>query len=257
MPDTDRKRTPWRERQGLWFALIVLAIVVLAISMTPSGQYWRWWPHGRPALFRINDALVLAIPPEYQKFWLQGDRVVRAPASAQSIPLASEVSFSFFLPHYDGYTPHNFERALDPDRVDVVALGAADPAEGEPGASGYYPPNMLDRIVSGGVDAHPRDLHALRCYQPAGLARDRWICFGPIGAEPSEQIMLWVNLPPYEPSEPFPTIQAMYFTKRFGGLKITWRAHASHLAEWREIDAHIWELVSQWNVKDSLAHVTQ
>jgi hypothetical protein len=244
----------WRERQGLWFLLIVVVICVIAIALAPAGGYWRWWPHGKPALFRLNDQLVLAIPPEYQKFWLQGDRVVRAPASPQAIPSVPEVSFSFFLPHYSGYTPRNFKRELDPDRVDVVALGAADAAEGETGASGYYPPNLLDRILEGGGDPHARETHGLRCYQPAGLSGDRWLCFGPLGEEPSRQIMLWVDLPPYEPSVREPMMQAVYFTPRYGGMKITWRAHATHLAAWHEIDTRIWGLISQWNVADSLAH---
>jgi hypothetical protein len=202
----------------------------------------------------LNEHLVLAIPPEYQKFWLQGNEVVRAPASRQAVPNVSDVSFSLFLPRYTGFTPSNFKRDLDVDRVDVVSLGAADPGEGEPGASGYYPPNLLERILATGGDPHARDVHGLRCYQPTGLSGDRWLCFGPVGEEPSRQIMLWVDLPPYEPGVRDPTMQAIYFTPRYGGMKITWRAHASHLAAWHDIDTRIWDLVAQWNVADSLAH---
>lgn len=250
--NTVRKHSPWGERQGLWFLLTVVLLVAIALAFTPSGQYWRWWPHGHPALYRINDALVLAIPPEYQRFWILKDGVVRAPASARSVPLVGHVDFSFFLPRYDGYDPSNFARVLDPDRVDVVALGAAKPGEGEPGASGYYPPNLLARLVHDGLEPNARDVHGLRCYQPLGMPRDRWICFGPIGAPPEDQLMLWVDLPPYTTDTKPPMMEAMYFTKRYGGLTVTWRAHAAHLAEWRDIDAHIWQLVAQWNVVESL-----
>jgi hypothetical protein len=202
----------------------------------------------------LNDQLVLAIPPEYQEFWRQGNEVVRAPASPRVVPRVPRVSFSFFLPRYTGFTPRNFKREVDADRVDVLELGAADPAEGAPGASGYYPPNLIDRITAVAGDLHARETHALRCYQPAGLSGDRWLCFGPVGEEPSRQITLWVDLPPYEPGVRSPTMEAVYFTPRYGGLKITWRADASHLAAWHEIDTRIWDLIGQWNVTDSIEH---
>jgi len=242
----------WRERQGLLFFLCVIAVCAIAVALTPAGGYWRAWPHGRPGLYRINDRLVLAIPPEYQRFWLQGAEVVRAPAAASAIPRVPSVSFSFFLPHYSGFTPRNFRRDIDAARVDVVALAPATAADGQPGTSAFYTPNILDRILASTGEGRGRELHGLRCYQPSGLGGDQWLCFGPVGEEPSRQIMLWTALPPYQPDEGVPMMRAQYYTARYGGLKISWRAQAAHLAQWRDIDAHIWELVSQWNVADTL-----
>jgi len=247
------KELRWRDRQGLIFFMVVLALCALAVALTPTGGYWRAWPHGRPGLYRLNERLVLSIPPEYQRFWLQGAEVVRAPAAASAIPRVASVSFSFFLPHYSGYTPSNFRRDFDEDRVDVTSLAVAGEADGKPGASAYYTPNLLNRVLAGGGEGQARELDGLRCYQPAGLTGDQWLCFGPVGEEPSRQIMLWTALPPFQPDRGVPLMRAQYFSTRYGGLKINWRTHARHLAAWRDIDARIWELISQWNVADTLA----
>src|SRR5580658_4173479 len=117
-------------------------------TSTDQSYYFRYWPHGRAALFKLKDDLVLAIPPQYQKFWLQKELVVREPAQASQIPKVEAVAFDFFLPEFSGYTPQNYLNNFNEDKVEVVELEAVDPAQTEPDAPGYYPPNMLKRALN-------------------------------------------------------------------------------------------------------------
>src|ERR1700689_1890230 len=60
-----------------------------ASAAMPADQsyYLRYWPQGHPALFKLKTDLVLAVPPEFQKFWLQRDQVVRVPTPLNQLPV--------------------------------------------------------------------------------------------------------------------------------------------------------------------------
>ena len=107
---------------------------------------------------------------------------------------------------------------------------------------------MLKRALRELLDAkHPREQYGLRCY-PGRVLTGRITCFGPRGAEPGEEIMLTALVPPYPAEAGFPMFQARYYSKRYGGVRIEWRAHVSQIAHWREIDERIWKLIEAWRV---------
>lgn len=215
------------------------------------SDYFRYWPQGRPALAKLTDKLILAIPPQYQKFWIQQDHVIRAPARPDQIPLAPVVGFSFFLPDFSGYTPNNYENEFDPDRVDIVSLELADPRQAEPGAPGFYPPNMLKRLFNAGMKKEHQEMYGLKCYPGLANFQNKLSCYGRADDSIGEDILLDVYVPPFDRYTTFPNMQAMYFTRRYGGLQVIWRTHAKNLARWHDIDAQIWKFIDSWNIAES------
>lgn len=221
-------------------------------ELDKSSDYHRYWPQGRPALFKLKDNLILAIPPQYQQFWYQRDKVVRAPAAPSAIPQVPLIGFDFFMPGFSGYTPENYRRDFDENKVDVVELEPADLAQTAPDTPGEYPPNMLKRALGSILDPNNyKDIYGLRCYRwlswIAG-GRDRMTCYGRRDDSTGEDIMFYANTPPYEPGTRFPLMQAEYFSKRYGGLRIVWRTHVTNLPRWRDIDTQIWKFIDSWNI---------
>jgi hypothetical protein len=49
--------------------------VISGTDIDKSSEYYREWPQGRPALFRLSNNMTFAIPPQYMRFWIQKDRV--------------------------------------------------------------------------------------------------------------------------------------------------------------------------------------
>ena len=222
----------------------------------PAPPPLRAWPEGRAPPMKITDDLTLAGPLAFER---EGVERAAAPAGAGSAgagPPGSahgEAHFDFFLPDASGYTLDNYRNDADPNKVEVVYVHAGDPHEADPGAPGEYPPNMLKRALKELLDArHPRELYGLRCY-PGRLFVNRLTCFGRRGAEPGEDIMLTVLVPPYPADAGLPMFQARYFSRRYGGVRIEWRAHVSQLAHWREIDARVWKLIDAWKVAPAAA----
>jgi hypothetical protein len=154
------------------------------------------------------------------------------------------------LPDFSGYKPDNYEIEFDPERVDVASLEVSDPGQVEPGAPGAYPPNMLARLLQAGVKGKSQERYGLTCYHAVGQS-DVLTCYGRSDERLKEDIMLEVYVPPYEEGVLYPTMQAMYFTKRYGGLQIVWRTHAKNFARWHDIDAQIWKFVDLWNIAAS------
>jgi len=104
---------------------------------------------------------------------------------------------------------------------------------------------MLKRQLKELLDAkHPHERYGLHCY-PGRVFVSRITCFGRRGAEPGEEIMLTALAPPYAPDAVF---QARYYSRRYGGVRIEWRAHMSQLAHWREIDTQIWRFIDAWKI---------
>ena len=203
---------------------------------------------------RITGDLTLAVPLEFER-----NAIDRAPTTgnppASELPgtgapgsAHGEVHFDFFLPGFGGYTLGNYRREGDPNRVEVVYLHAGDPHEADPDAPGEYPPNMLRRALKELLDArHSHEQYGLRCY-PGRVLTNRLTCFGRRAAGSGEDIMLTALVPPYPADLDFPAFQARYFSRRYGGVRIEWRAHMSQLPRWREIDAQIWKFVAAWRV---------
>jgi hypothetical protein len=204
----------------------------------------REWPQGRSAPQKITEQLSLAIPLEYQRSAIYHGKPTRALLSVQSD--RAEAQFDFFLPGFSGYTLQNYKNEADANKVEVVYLHAGDPHEAEPDAAGEYPPNMLKRALADFLNPNDhQEMYGLRCYQdrtPSG----RLTCYGKRDA--TEDILLYTKVAPYAAGDTFPLLQARYFSKRYGGVRIAWRAHVTNLPRWREVDAQIWKFIDAWKV---------
>jgi hypothetical protein len=227
------------------------------VSVARSTQYCRDWPDGRPALFRLPDHTVLAIPPQYMKFWLQKDRVTqkdkmtRAPANSKDIPLVKSVGFQFFMPNFSGYTPKNYLTEFDEDLVDVISIEPGDPAQMVVDAPGSYPPNVIKRLLATLLSPDKYvDQFGLRCYVDRGDPRPkRLTCYGRRDDKTGEYILLKTYIPPFEVGT-YPTMQASYFSNHYGGMTLLWRAHAKYLSRWRDIDSQIWQFIAAWTTSE-------
>ena len=207
------------------------------------------WPQGRAAPMKITDDLTLAVPLAYQRSAIErqppapGDRPGGAgpPGAAHG-----EVHFDFFLPGFTGYTLDNYRNDADLNKVEVVYLHAGDPHEADPDAPGEYPPNMLKRGLRELLDPqHAVAQYGLRCYRGRVLT-NRLTCFGRRDAHSGEDIMLTTLLPPYPADVSFPMFQVRYFSRRYGGVRLEWRAHVSQLPRWLEIDTQVWRFIDAW-----------
>ncbi|HYB64641.1 MAG TPA: hypothetical protein VEC59_05205 [Steroidobacteraceae bacterium] len=220
-------------------------------SAPPPPPPLRAWPEGRAPPMKITDDLTLAVPLAFERTAVEREPAPAGAGSPGAGPPGSahgEVHFDFFLPDFSGYTLDNYRSDADPNRVEVVYVHAGDPHEAEPDAPGEYPPNMLKRALQQLLDPKQhRDQYGLRCY-PGRVFTNRITCFGRRGPEPGEDIMLTALVPPYAADLTFPMYQARYFSRRYGGVRIEWRAHVSQLARWRAIDAQIWRFIDGWRV---------
>jgi hypothetical protein len=206
--------------------------------------YFEYWPGDQPAHYRLGENLLLAIPPQYQEFWVLQNKVVRDP-DAQA-PKVTALSFTFFLPDFCGFTPDNFTDRLSPDRVDIVWLQPETEYVKEKREPAYYPPGALKRMLDFKI-ADSRDYddkYGLRCYR-AGANR---FCYGSRDPTAGEDIMLDVEANPLvHPMRR--SMKANYFTARHGGLVVIWVTDSRNLPRWRDIDVQIWKFIEAWNLK--------
>ncbi len=217
-------------------------------SVDASADYQRHWPGDHPFIYKLNKRLILAIPPQYQKFWLRDNPVIGDPKRLGELPETKIVGFSFFLPDLSGYTPNNFQQEFDARRVDVVSIEPSDPRQADPDAPGAWPPNMIKRVLKAGIVGEPFDRYGLKCYHTVGALNFMVTCYGASDALHQEHILLQVDLPPYIDYVKFPIMQALYFTKRYGGLQVIWRTSVDNFSQWREINAQLWKFIETWNI---------
>jgi hypothetical protein len=249
-------RTPCSERRAarnLPCALSILLLIAAAgcgrskpapaPAERPPVQLHEW-PRGSAVPVKITDELCLAIPLQFVRSAVDTTPGAGAPvaAAAPSAGERREAHFDFFLPGFSGYTLHNYRNRSDDNKVEVLYLHAGNPHEADPDAPGEYPPNMLQRSLKQGLlDPKPfQDQYGLSCYR-SRVFTDRITCYGQRHPPGGEGIMLTVGLS-------VPEMQARYFSKRYGGVRIAWRTDAKNLPSWREIDAQIWKFIDDWNV---------
>ena len=237
-------------------AVAVLGVSVLAVAgcarkqhapapSVPATPPLTAWPEGRTAPLKITDTLVLAIPLQYERSAIEDAHAPRSPF--RGVAGRTEARFDFFLPDFGGYTLQNYRNDSDPSKVEVVYLHAGDPHEAEPDAPGEYPPNMLKRSLQEQLDPRGyKDMYGLRCYR-GRILTDRLACYGERDAAAHEDILLYVPVAA-PPPEGLATMKANYFSRRYGGVRIAWRAQARNLPHWQDIDAQIWKFIDAWNV---------
>lgn len=215
-----------------------------------TSEYAKTWP-GRPALFRLSNTVLLQIPPQYQQFWYQGDKVIRPPADLSKLRTGGEIGFQFFMPDYSGYTPENYMVEFHEDIVNVVYVRYEGMGAEQPGAPGPYPPNGFKNLTRPPRVIDPDNYieeYGLRCYpSPSHVVFQT--CFGVSGGE---FISLRRMPPPYGDWVKYPLMQARYFTPKYGGMEIVWRAHMKHFPKWAEIDQQIWKFIDEWNIANQV-----
>jgi hypothetical protein len=211
-----------------------------------NSEYERHWP-GEAAMFKLRDGLVLAIPPMYQEFWLQGNRVVRRPAPIERAPTVPLIGFDFFMPDFGGYTPGNYRQPFHEDRVRVEYVSKAEPpADGGPP---LY--EDIDGAISRltGVFLIPEqytDEHGLRCFASPAPANPQRTCVGE--RRQGERMLLTTVVPPYELRTTNPRMRTRYYTKLYGGMEVEWSAHMKWFPRWLEIEQQVWKFVDAWNI---------
>jgi hypothetical protein len=214
-------------------------------NTVPAAPPLTAWPEGRTAPLKITDTLVLAIPLQYERSAIEDARAPRSPF--RGVAGRTEARFDFFLPDFSGYTLQNYRNDSDPHKVEVLYLHAGDPHEADPGAPGEYPPNMLKRSLQDQLDPRNyQDMYGLRCYR-GRILTDRLACYGVRDAAAHEDILLYVPVAAPAPDS-LATLKANYFSRRYSGVRIAWRAQARNLPHWHDIDAQIWKFIDAWNV---------
>ncbi len=213
-----------------------------------QANYYKWWTD-RPAVFKITDRVILAIPPQFQEFWRQRDQVDRMPMALEDLHQSKDqIMFSMFMPDFHGFTPENFFTTWHKDRVNVYVIYPLA-NEGEPGAPGQHTPNLMESYTA---QPQPRidperyeEIHGLRCF--VKLTRSNYQhCLGQRRSGPDEWLLLDA-LPEAKLSED-PLMRTRYYSSQFGGLNVEWRASMKHFSHWKEIDQQIWKYLEAWNI---------
>lgn len=223
--------------------------------LDPDSVFVKTWP-GKPALYKLKEDLVLAIPPQFQGFWGQRhwitgfDLANRPPKAIADLPYERSAAFAMHMPNFDGFTIENYQIEFDEDLVTVLDIQPSPMSAMEPGASGSYPPNQIVRVAqskSVNMDKY-EDKHGLRCYDDINDPNNSKTCYGRRDSDIEEYLILRFVTPRYESWIRYPIMQTNYFSPKYGGLVVSWRAHVKHLPRWREIDAQIWKYIAQWNI---------
>ena len=233
-------------------------------TLDPESLYAKTWP-GQPALVKLKDNLILSIPPQFHQFWAHRDHItgkdlsIRPPFPVKDLHYAKSAGFTMHMPDFEGYRPDNYLNEFDENRVLVAYISPENMSAIEPDAPGAYPPNMFKRISTGQYRSFDPDKYeekfGLRCYNQMPRDDDRQNCYGRRDSEIEEYILLKIYTPPYAPGTVFPLMSAKYFTPRYGGVEIAWRAHMKNFPHWREIDAQIWKYIDAWNIAPKIATV--
>ena len=239
---------PQRLTAALLIAIVAVAACTRKPPPPPAPPPRTAWPEGHTTPFKVTDSLTVEVPLQYWRFAINPVTPPRVPVIPHSDHF--EVQFDFFLPAFSGYTLQNYRNDSDENKVEVVYLHAGDMHEADPDAPGEYPPNMLKRALKEFVDPNDhQDLYGLRCYK-GRILTDRLTCYGRRDERSGEDILLYVPVPPYAPGVTFPMMQARYFSRGYGGVRVAWRTHVKNLPRWHDIDAQIWKFIDEWKVPE-------
>jgi hypothetical protein len=231
-------------RIGLCCALVIaLASGISCSKADHQAATGTASPTTHKAVVRINDSLVLAIPPEYSG-------IPSDDQTAKRVEQNRLAYFYFYVPKFSAYK-NNDQGVLDKDRVEIVRISSASLSEAEPDAPGAYPPNVF-KSLSGTIFLPNKftDAFGLRCYEKRGFAGSV-MCFGERDGVTHEQIVLDSWMPPLGSWPPNPQMQARYFSRQYGGVELVWRTSTANMADWRQIDSQIWKMISNWNTAES------
>lgn len=217
---------------------------LIAAICCPGCEEGPTQPAGQPVehpLSKITDRLILQVPPEGPTL---GPAAKHTAVSPSQLPQADMFGFVFYLPEF------SFERPAgrkdwpppewDHDRVEVWIYPATIShnmnSERQP-----YPPLVRAEIQHHLVKAEDyQDVYGLRCWRFLGSE-----CNDSTG---KSEIHIHADTPPQPSGVVNPLMKAEYTSGRYGGVRIFWDTSVENLPRWREIDAHIWEIIDAWNV---------
>lgn len=155
------------------------------------------------------------------------------------------------MPDFRGYTPDNYLKDFDEDRILVSYIAPAPMSSMEPGSPGYFAPNSLARLKGSVFIPNPdsyEEKFELQCFEQLPDRKNHQTCFGERRSTVKEHLILNIMPPPHESWVKFPTMDTTYFSPKYGGIDVSWRAHMKHLPHWREIDEQVWKYIDAWNV---------
>ena len=206
------------------------------------------WKTGKKNTYRLSDELVLAIPAKFQGEI--GWKLPRPPFNYKSLPFIEQAGFSMFMPDFSVYTAENIDNEFHTDKVQVVWIMPADPKQAELGAPGYHVPNMFRNQSKGSIDPKVYlEKYGLRCYEPIPHPSETLSCFGVRNLSTGEQIFLSVMFPRQDNTwATNPSMQARYYSAKYGGTSILWRTGMKNFEHWEAIDAKIWQYIDAWNL---------
>jgi hypothetical protein len=247
-------------RLGLWSAIAALPLLghtQEARSIQPPSAWTNpavdaacspSWPDRNSVPIKITDRLVLAIPMKYLRYeWLDCRKSqAEIESRRESLPLNAGAGFDFFLPDFSGFNMKRFQESFSPDEVHVAYVVSASEIEAAP--TPPYPSKQLRNVLKLLADPKRyRDIYGLRCYD-GRILKNTMYCYSANTEEGHKGILLFVAVPPYGPGVVNPQMWTDYFSKRYGGIEIYWRANVRNLPRWRAIDARIWKFLAAWNV---------
>ena len=156
-------------------------------TLDPDSMYAKRWP-GKPALVKLNEQLILAIPPQFHKFWAHRDPLtgrdssIRPPFPIEKLNTAKSAGFTMHMPDFEGYRPDNYLMDFDQNRVEVVQISGVSMKAMEPDAPGAYPPNIFKRVSVGQFRSFDpekyEEKYNLRCYEKLDKDAEKQYCYG-------------------------------------------------------------------------------
>lgn len=192
-------------------------------TLDPESLYAKTWP-GKPALVKLKDDLILAIPPQFHKFWAHRDPTtgkdlaIRPPFPIGKLPYAELAGFTMHLPDFEGHRPDNYLSDFDVNRVEVVYIAPETMPAMKPDSPGAYPPNVFKRISTGEYRSFDpekyKEKYGLRCYDRKPGDEERQRCYGRRYSELEEFLLLDIVTPPYSAGTLFPSMSARYFSPK-------------------------------------------
>jgi hypothetical protein len=203
-------------------------------------------------VFKVNDQLVLAVP---KNNWPSAGRIEREPRECRTIGDLPKVPYLYFVirGNWSGsYNPKDVpldggRKQFLPDavtvRIDRDPSGASTSDEQrkvEQIGDKFRNDHLLDRQEIGGLTCGRYVMPPHPGYQ-GGL-----LCWGHRTSSDSDRLSFRTFA--HEDVTPFVRIDAVYTSKRYGGILVYWQVWTLDVAHGRDIDQAIWKSLAEWNL---------
>jgi hypothetical protein len=194
-----------------------------------------------PTLFKLNDQLILQIPPEYLGTRSSGLGVTPPSPSVDKLQKVDFALFHMFLPDFGGYTAENWgEFDAGTNKIDIQQVRIVEKEKIEL----FNKEHILQNIESSKRNKHfdlvPENKYGLQCYK--WTKSEDVTCYGERETGGLIEIsILWMAPGKFR-------LVGYSFMKRWGGVRVQWSADPSSLSSWMAIDEHIWKYINDWNI---------